>query len=144
MEQKNVTKQYYTQEEQQKLFTEIVYLENGGKISFYRNFDNNTVRIETQNLTTINPENNTLGLLPNINRTIMILHNELRYSFDANYTSGMDIEQDTNGQNIQGRKRTDIKIFYDNGVLKVEYLIYSDSTNNNANFIVARRELTGK
>ena len=102
----------------------------------------NVVDIESdcQSLVTVNPKNNTYGQFPTITASnLQVINGEIRYTRNINYVAGNDIEEDDNGSNITGSRRTDIFIKFVNDKLRIRLDIYEQSNNNNLNEIVATR-----
>ena len=103
----------------------------------------NVVDLESdcQSLVSINPENGTIGQFPTISRSgLLVINNEIRFTQDLNFTSGNDIEEDVNGSNITGRRRTDFRFFYDENMkLNVEIKVFNAQNNNNLNEIIVDR-----
>lgn len=118
------------------------YLVNGGFIEIFQSQDSLYISSSGQLITTVNPENNTFGELPKITGEYKLNNNKVQFTRNLNYTSGMDIEEDTTGSNITGQRRTDISIELIEDKLQITYVIYSDRLNDNANFIVANRVIT--
>lgn len=101
------------------------------------------VESECQSLLTTNPENGTVGQFPTISQSnVLIVNGELRFTRNLNYTSGNDIEEDKSGSNITGQRRTDVRIFFEDDLLKVNITVYGNSNNNNLNDIDAERSFT--
>lgn len=127
-----------------QLFEGSFYLENNGFIEMYQSGDNVYIDSRYQNLTTINPENNTFGELPKISGEYEIVDNKVRISKNLNYRDGNDIEEDVTGNNIRGNRRTDITIEFIDDIVNITYEIYSNRINDNINTIVAKRTLKGE
>lgn len=118
-------------------------LPNGGYIEIKQGF-NGLVEIESsqQKVFTINPENNTLGSLPRISERNLMPYNDTLYiSKDLNYKTGNDIEEDESGDNIRGKKKTDIELKILDGKLSIKFKIFSGESKNNPNFIIVNREI---
>jgi len=96
-------------------------------------------------LTSINPENETLGEHPRttISDRFLTENKSLYYSTNVNYGSG-DLEEDENGNNITGSKRTDFIYKFENNQLKLTIKIYESSINNNINSVIAERTFVGE
>jgi len=102
----------------------------------------NVVDIESdcQSLTTLNPQNDTIGQFPRISGTnYLVTKGAVRFTRDLNYTSGHDIEEDVSGANILGKRRTDVVIEVVDNRMRLTISVYSNSNNNNLNWIVAKR-----
>lgn len=95
-----------------------------------------------QSLVSKNPENGTFGEFPRITRTnAFVINGEIRFTSDINYNSDNDIEEDVSGDNINGRKRTDVLIkFNENNMLELTLSVWDG--NNNINTVVAKRVFT--
>jgi hypothetical protein len=105
--------------------------------------DTVTILKDNQILTSINPGNETLATHPQIyrNKIIPLNKNTLFFSINVNYTESHDIEEDVNGRDIRGQKKTDFLFELNDGVLNLTIFIYSDKINNNTNYIIATRKL---
>ena len=100
------------------------------------------VDIETdcQSLVSTNPQNSTLGQFPTISATnLVVIDGKINYTRNLNYTSGHDLEEDVNGSNITGSRRTDIQIKFVGDKLHIKLDIYDNANNANLNEIVATR-----
>ena len=98
------------------------------------------IEADCQELVTVNPENNSLGQFPIITATNLIaVDRVVRYSRNLTYTSGQDIEEDVNGANITGSRRTDIVVDFSNDKMKLTISIYENANGANINEIVAER-----
>ena len=111
---------------------------------------NNRVTFDThgQSMNSINPQNDTLGTHPVIKERDVLIQgdrlviNPRNYKYDSNTS---DIENDTTGDNITGKRRTDILVKkLDEETITVKFTIYRNKVNNNINFIDAEREFTCK
>jgi hypothetical protein len=61
-------------------------------------------------------------------------------SRNYNFTSGHDVENDSNGNNITGSKRVDVTVtFLADGRLRLKYKIYNAAMGSNLNSVVAVR-----
>lgn len=95
---------------------------------------------ECQSLVTINPQNGTYGQFPTITATNLIVYESaIRFSRVLNFTSGHDLENDANGQNILGRRRVDIVVQFKQDGLEVKMDVYRNDNFDNLNEIVASR-----
>jgi len=92
-------------------------------------------------LSSVNPENNTLGTHPKFPFTEICTNDGIyRYSRNQQYSSGNDLEQDISGSNITGNKKTDFEFSFQDGQMKLKIKIYSNASNNNINSVIAERE----
>ena len=129
-----------TVKEKQK-FEGLFFFDLGGEVELIQDSRGQVDFVMVDELTTINPENQTNAFIPRFNISNLVVHNgKLTKTLDVNYTSGADIEEDITGNNINGRKRTDIEITKEGNKIRLKLKIYDNETNNNANFIVAERE----
>lgn len=135
------TKKYYVEEDNPK-FEGSFYLENNSYIELAKSGDYVHIISSGQLLTTVNPNNNTYAELPKVSGKYRVVDGEIKFTKNLNFTSGNDVEEDDNGRDIRNQRRVDVRIYYNNGKLTLKYSIYSDRLNNNANEIVAVRELT--
>ena len=101
-----------------------------------------------QSLNSVNPQNESLGTHPSIgDRDLEITGDSLVLApRNYNYSSSThDIEEDVNGSNITGNRRTDITVkLKKNKDLKLTLKIFDGAVNSNINNIVATRELNCK
>jgi hypothetical protein len=121
-------------------------LDNGGFIEIVQDGEKQvTLLRENQLLVSVNPENGTLAQHPKVRRENLHLVAGAIFvpSFNANYTSGHDVEEDVSGNNIRGKRRTDIRIIRTTRGIEILIEIYSDKINNNANRVVATRVIKG-
>lgn len=95
-------------------------------------------------LTSVNPQNNTLGEHPktNINDKYLSLENKLYYLVNVNYNNG-DLERDNNGSNITGQKRTDFEYHFKDNKLYLTIKIYESVKFSNVNSVIAERTFVG-
>jgi len=135
-----------------------VEVEKAQEFEGFYSFDNNSqieliagadqeihVLRDFQILNTINPQNNTIGTFPVFSKSALeIKNNALFFSLDLNYKDGNDIEEDDNGANIRGRKRTDVTIQKTETGIRMTLQVYSNRTNDNLNFIIATRVFESK
>lgn len=117
------------------------YMSDNSFIEFYQSDNSLLITTKNQLLTTINPINNTFGELPKLSGEYVIVDNKVRFTKDLNYTPGNDIEEDSSGNDIRGKRRTDITIEFVDDRLQITYEIYANKKNDNVNYIVAKRVL---
>lgn len=99
------------------------------------------IEVDCQSLVTVNPKNKSLGQFPTIAATsLFVINGEIKFTKNLNYTTGNDIEEDQNGSNITGSRRTDFRIYIKNDLLHLNIDIYKNSNNNNLNEVVASRK----
>ncbi len=95
---------------------------------------------DCQSLLTINPNNDSIGQFPSIVLSnLVVIEDKIIHTRNLNYTSGGDLEEDGNGSNITGSRRTDIVIEFVDDKLKLTIDVYENANNNNLNEIVASR-----
>lgn len=95
---------------------------------------------DCQSLVSVNLENDTLGQFPTISASnLVVINNEIRYTRNLNYSSGNDLEEDVNSDNITGSRCTDIFMKFVDSRLQITLKIYENSNNNNLNSVVATR-----
>lgn len=143
------TKKYYSTEvienteviEVLQEFEGSFYMSDNSFIEFYQSDSTLLITTKNQLLTTLNPVNNTFGELPKLSGEYEIVDNKVRFTKNLNYTPGNDIEDDTNGNDIRGQRRTDVTIEFIDSRLHITYEIYANKTNDNVNYIVAKRIL---
>lgn len=138
------TVEYNTIEEVQDDLDAVYFFDDGGTIEITQDqYNRVTVHVLDQ-LTSLNPENQTFGEHPrtNINDQFLSEDGTLYFSTNVNYNSG-DLEHDTTGANITGTRRTDFTFSFENDELKVNIKVFSSQKNANVNFIVLNRTLTG-
>lgn len=115
---------------------------NGSFIELLQD-SNGNITFETigQSLNSVNPNNNTIGTHPTISdRNIAVINSSVRVSRNYTYSSSThDLEQDTNGSNITGSHRTDVRLQLIKGGIKVSIDIWAGAVNSNINNIVAKR-----
>ena len=125
-------------------FEGVYYLNNGSFIELVASSDNEvTILREGYNLTSENPKNSTLGTHPVVTRENLEPNNrKLFFSLNVNYgnSNQYDLEEDVNGSDITGTRRTDylFELINDNNI-KITVKIYQSSSNNNINKVVATR-----
>ena len=122
-------------------FEGFYHLKNNGFIELIANKRGDINIINTnQHILSENPKNNTLAEHPRIYGShLQILNNKLRWTRNEKYTGGHDLEEDINGNNILGVKRTDYLIELIRGKLKITVLIWSNKIGNNINNVIAKR-----
>tara|TARA_R100001086_G_scaffold245229_1_gene175885 strand:- start:968 stop:1462 length:495 start_codon:yes stop_codon:yes gene_type:complete len=136
---------YFYQQVVPQDFEGVYYFDNGGSIELLTASDGEvTILSQGQLLVSTNPQNDTFGTHPKFSAVgLEPQRNELRLVKDLNYNAGQDLEEDQTGNNITGKKKTEILIeMLDYGKLRITIKIYSDSINNNANYVIAVRTFT--
>ena len=126
----------------QQQFEGLYRFDNGSSLELVAAHDGELSIIrQGQVLNTVNPQNNTLGTLPKFSgEGLEPLGNSVFFTRNYNYTSGNDIENDTSGANILGKKKTDVVIsLLSNKQVKVTVTIYANAVNSNINYVVATR-----
>lgn len=127
--------------EKSQEFEGYYYLKNNGFIELVANSRGDiTVVTELQQILSKNPQNGTIAEHPRLYGShIQIIDNKLKWTRNENYTSGQDLEEDVNGSNIIGQKRTDYTIELIDGKLKITILVWDDKIGNNINNVIAKR-----
>ena len=93
-----------------------------------------------EEIITPNPRNNTYAVHPKFNISNKYLNGQtLEVRKDIQYTSDYDVEADSSGQNIQGRRLTVMTYEFKNDTLVVRLRIFSDEEKGNPNFVLVDR-----
>ena len=120
----------------------IYYLDNGSLIEILMGINGDLFIVDdNQVLLSINPNNDTFATHPIIRKSkLQVIGNTAKWTQNVNYSDGNDLEEDVNGSNIRGVKKTNFKFeLSENGNITLTIEIYSDKINNNSNWIVATR-----
>lgn len=137
------TNHYHTGSTQQ--YEGVYFLENGGTIEIIADSENKLHIVKRgQIVNTVNPKNNTLGTLPKLRSNDAVVEGKTLKlkTRTVNFKDGHDIEQDSNGANIRGRRAFESSItFLEDGKLKINVKIYQGTVRGNLNFPIATREI---
>jgi len=126
-------------------FEGVFFLNNNSMLELVASEDNEVSILRTgYTLTSINPKNQTLGMHPVVTQENLEIHNgKLFFSLNVNYGSDgslYDLEEDENGNNITGTRRTDYTFsMLEDGNIKLHIQIYANSISHNINWVVASR-----
>lgn len=131
------------EKEHETLFAGYYNLDGPGNNCIYLDEKTpNVVDIESdcQSLTTVNPENDTIGQFPRITATnLNVIDGSIRYTHNLNFTNGHDLEEDVSGDDIVGSRRVDVILENIDGRIKITIKVYQNANNSNLNQIVAER-----
>lgn len=122
----------------------VYYFDNGGSIEVSQDQYNRITLYQLDYLTSVNPQNDTLGEHPRTNITdkYLTLDNKILYSTNVNYSNG-DLENDTSGANITGQHRTDFEYQFKDDKLYLTIKIYDSVKFSNVNYVIATRKFIG-
>jgi hypothetical protein len=120
------------------------YFKDGGILEVTTD-SRNRVSVKTlDRVTSINPKNSTYAEHPaiSINSRYLTMQGFLVYSTNVNYDRE-DLEEDTTGDNIRGRKRTDYTLTFTDNKLTLRIVVFQNVKGDNINFIILDRTLEG-
>lgn len=122
-------------------FEGIYYLGNGSQIELVTGYDHEVhILKDNQIINTINPENQTFGTFPRFEKNgLEVINNRIFFTMNLNYNDGHDIEEDESGDNIRGKRKTDVLIEKTDNGIRIVLSIYKNKINDNINSIVAQR-----
>lgn len=121
-------------------FEGVYYFENGGYLGLSFSHDGDVIfESANQSLTSVNPENGTLGVHPKITGQYEIHNDEVRFIKNVNYSNSNDIEEDVSGSNITGSRRTDFVLQLTEVGLRLTITIYGGPINDDVDHVDATR-----
>ena len=139
-----VTKEVVIQKEVQQVVQEFegaYFLENGSIIELITDSSGDvTIKRFGQQVLSENPQNGTIAEHPKIvGESIQVFNGQLAWSKNVKYNSGHDVEEDISGNNINGVKKTDYNIKFENKKLVLSITIWNNKSKNNINKVIAKR-----
>ena len=143
-----VTEVYELPKEKTSLFDGYFYLNGAANNCIYLHRKENglvDVESECQSLVSLNPRNRTYGQFPRVTiNNVMVMNDEIRFTKNLNFSSSKsDIEEDQSGNDINGKKRVDFLLKYNNdGRLTMNIKVFKSNNNNNLNYIIVNRTFT--
>ena len=132
---------------QDQAFEGLYLFDNGSQIELLTSEDGEVSILSAgQTLVSVNPKNESLGSHPRISKTnIEPVAGIISFIQDYNYTDRNDLEEDSSGANIRGRRATEVLIEQrPNNGLRITIKIYSGELKDNPNFVVAQRVFESK
>lgn len=118
------------------------HLSDNSFIELFQSEDRVVISSNGQLLTSLNPVNSTFGEMPRFGGEYRVNSGKIKFTRNLEYTSGHDIEEDENGKDIRGNRRTDVTIEFVSNRLQITIYVYSNASGSNVNFIVAKRVFT--
>lgn len=120
---------------------EGVHLLSNGSVLEIKDAGNGQVTLvgKGQFLQSVNPKNKTFAVHPKIKGTHSLIDGIVYIVRNYDYTDGHDVEENTSGANIRGKRQTIVMIEPTSTGIKLTIKIYSAAKGNNANYLVATR-----